>query len=363
MRIFILIAVLSSMVFSASKATKPYTFTPHTTSSADQVNKNFDSLYVPFNKAIDTLNKVVPRWSSMLYQKDSTWKWMKIDTIRGNPHIDSIAGSVVMDTITDLDSIYSDVVKTTKIVVGSPPSTEAPATIWGNANSASGELEVNPGNNTDVSSISCRHWTTSRQYGIKMFSDPVNLLGGLSLSGSVNNFVLNIGSQKMKVDNSGKVYFGKDIYDTGMVACSNVLTNYIQFGTAANSKDSIYIDTTFKDTLFKYTTPPDAYTFLSYTSSARIVQSGAVVTLYQPALQGTLTGSEYAVLGGIPYKFCPANETSVMAFLYSNSASIAGVIKINFDGNGRCLLLKPDGTSLANGSSGFAGNVIIQWIK
>jgi hypothetical protein len=90
MRIFIFIIILCSLVLSAGKATKPYTFTPHTTSSATQVNSNFDSVYVPFNKAIDTMNIAIPRKSTMfryLKSGDTLIDTMKatraiIDTVR-----------------------------------------------------------------------------------------------------------------------------------------------------------------------------------------------------------------------------------------------------------------------------------------
>jgi hypothetical protein len=63
MKKLILLVLFVSMSFAASKATKPYTFTSVTAAKASEVNKNFDSVYVPFNKVVDTLNAL----------KDSTY--------------------------------------------------------------------------------------------------------------------------------------------------------------------------------------------------------------------------------------------------------------------------------------------------
>jgi hypothetical protein len=61
----LLMILLFSVSFAANKATKPYTFTSGTAARSSEVNKNYDSVYVPFNKLVDTVNLNVPRSSSL----------------------------------------------------------------------------------------------------------------------------------------------------------------------------------------------------------------------------------------------------------------------------------------------------------
>lgn len=100
--IAILAFALISTLFAASRATKPYNFSSHTVAVADQVNKNMDSIYVPFNQLVDTVNKSVPRWINFS-NHDSTFKWMNIDTL---PSVDTLF--VKNAKIGKVDSLYCE---------------------------------------------------------------------------------------------------------------------------------------------------------------------------------------------------------------------------------------------------------------
>ena len=96
-----------STVSAVNKATKPYNFTSHTTALSDQVNEDLDSVYVPVNKAIDTQN----HWNAF-HRGDSLYPKLRIDTLRGNPNIDSISGKLVVS-----DSLGIGTIPTTKFEV------------------------------------------------------------------------------------------------------------------------------------------------------------------------------------------------------------------------------------------------------
>lgn len=345
-------------VFALDTYTVPFIAAVRDTLTKTRYNMNNDTAAAWANRATDTINSSLR--IAAFKRGDNTVDTFRVNKIRSNPNIDSIDGRVVMDTITNLDSIYSEIVKVRKIYIDTMRNRVV--------HNENGVDIYTIGNDTPAINTDVRlNFSSSRPAGF--ISKHSAIIAGYSLS--TNNdysymaFQTRLGGDSratwLKFMN-GTMWYKGNFYDTGMVAATNLLTNYIQFGTAANSKCSVYVDTTFKDTLYKYTSPPPTYTYLQHTTVARIVKVGASVTLYQPGLQGTLAGSEYAVLSGIPIRFYPATECRTTALLYSNGGYIVGLIEVNFDGRG-CLLVKIDSTPLDNGSSGLGGDLIIHWIK
>jgi hypothetical protein len=105
---FLLLFVFAGCAFAVRPFT--YNWTIKLTGDTATVVKwkaNNDSVLNFGLRVTDTLNSTVPRFSSMLRNHDSTFSYMKIDTIKGNTRIDSLVankgtftGSVTCTTLT-----------------------------------------------------------------------------------------------------------------------------------------------------------------------------------------------------------------------------------------------------------------------
>jgi hypothetical protein len=74
------------------------------TATVTKWRANNDSVLAFATRVTDTINNVIPRWSSFS-NHDSLFRWMNIDTIRGNTDIDSLKGLNVIRGNPDIDSI------------------------------------------------------------------------------------------------------------------------------------------------------------------------------------------------------------------------------------------------------------------
>jgi hypothetical protein len=81
-------------LFALDDVTIPNTFTANTPAKASEVNENFDSLEVPYNKLLDTLDQNYTRFDDFADSTISA-KRIDLDTLRGNPYIDTL---MVQDT-------------------------------------------------------------------------------------------------------------------------------------------------------------------------------------------------------------------------------------------------------------------------
>jgi hypothetical protein len=70
--------------YGVEKASKPFIFTPTTKAISSQVNANFDSIYVPFNKAIDTINRMKDTITTIdtLYSKKGKFDTLNVDSLK-----------------------------------------------------------------------------------------------------------------------------------------------------------------------------------------------------------------------------------------------------------------------------------------
>ena len=93
MRYFILLLLIVSNVMALNDVTKPYNFSPRDTLKSSKFNANFDTLYNRINQNNDSTDEKFIRWYDF-NSHDSTLRYFKVDTIRSNPNIDSIAGDV-----------------------------------------------------------------------------------------------------------------------------------------------------------------------------------------------------------------------------------------------------------------------------
>jgi hypothetical protein len=282
----IFFTVVFCSVFAASKATKPYNFTSHTTALSDQVNKDMDSIYVPFNKAVDTLNSM-PRWNSLL-RGDSIFGRIKVDTISSNPVVDSLQGVDKIRGNPDIDSING-----MNCIRGNP----------------------------NIDSIS----------GKTIFSDTIKIMAPV-LFGSTAGLMYNIGSQlNFRNDaNSNSVgYLNYNGYQGGTTqyrdldigngkhgtilfvdgSDSSVMVPKLKVDSIKFSNNTNYligcIDTSFACSLFDNTT-------YRATATARAFIIGKSITLYLPQLTGNISSDSFCYIH-IPTKFIPTTTLPTFA--------------------------------------------------
>ncbi len=302
MKKILLLLVIISIAFSASKATKPYNFTSHTTALSDQVNKDLDSIYVPFNKLVDTVNGK-PNFAQVYRNHDSTFIYMIIDTVKGYPYIDSAL-------IQFLFLRNSTGTACWKI----NPEFTAGSRILGFENS------------------------TSTTTGGWEFRATEAALAAAILTIQVN----------------GKIGIKDTTPERELDVNGTIKTKHIQFGDSAASKCSTYVDTTFPDTLF------DGTTYRAATTNARIVQIGKLVSLFQTGLSGTITTTTDTHLKGIPSKFFPAISTNVPVVISNNSVAEMGLLRLS---GGDVLIQTLAGAQLTAGTGGVGAATVIHWIK
>jgi hypothetical protein len=126
------------------------------------------------------------------------------------------------------------------------------------------------------------------------------------------------------------------------------ITGNLYLGSSTSAL-STYIDTTFKDSLF------DGTTYRTYTASARIVQIGSIVNLYQPALTGTISAGTVTYIKGIPAKFFPSTTPKIPVQINNSGTYDIGVAY--FDGSVIEIQTSANGL-LSTGTGGIAESVI-----
>jgi hypothetical protein len=104
-KILIVLLLIVSCALALDKSTKPYTFTAGTAAKASEVNANYDTLYFKLNMVIDSTIRSILHFSADVNSHDSIVKFMRVDSIRSNPDIDSIKGTNVIRGNPDIDSI------------------------------------------------------------------------------------------------------------------------------------------------------------------------------------------------------------------------------------------------------------------
>jgi hypothetical protein len=128
-----------------------------------------------------------------------------------------------------------------------------------------------------------------------------------------------------------------------------VRIDFIKLGNSASFLGN-YIDTTFEDTLYDNTT-------YRASGTARVVQIGKIVTLYQPALTGSITSGS-AIISGVPTKFNPPYSFVAAIQVLSNSVYTDGIFSYGSD---NFLINLTSGSGLTSGTGG-TGHIVLTWI-
>jgi hypothetical protein len=374
MRILLTIFLIISVCFGIQHTTTTYTSTSGALISSVGLNANRDSLRNGVNQCKDTFG-LYTRWKEFS-SHDSIFKWMNIDTIGGKVRIDTIIkvfidtiahkvkidtvrNKVFIDTIShvkidtihgplvimDTNSIYgfqftgkNDGTSTAFIIENVGTGSGSDAQIWINVPNAS---NGNPKLRWRIGGIG------SFSEGLDVTDLGIFKIGPSATVGSGTAFAINY---------SGDIFVGKNLYCSTNVVSAKIITNGLQFANAAGAIDSIYRDTTFKDSLF------DGATYRAYTAYARIVQSGSRITLYQPQLTGTLTTTTTTFIKGVPSKFMPldGDYKYFPIIIINNTGAEMGRLEVN----------STDGVRIKHISAGYltAGtggmcNETVTWIK
>ena len=343
----ILFFVLFAMgnVLALDTYTVPFIAAVRDTLTKTRYNMNNDTAAAWANRATDTINSL-PRWN-VIKKGDTTIDTFRVNKIRSNPNIDSISGKVVMDTI-QADSVKArTVIATGKFGIGTA-SPDVDINVLGPAASPASSGTTCAGNLALETTNGNALYFGS--YGISPFGSWLQASNRTDLSVEYP-LVLN--------PNGGYVSIGgttptSELTVSGTVNASTLLTNYIQFGTTAAPKCSTYIDTTFPDSLFDGTT-------YRATGSARIVQVGLLVSLYQEWIWGTITAATDTYIKGVPSKFHPSTTINIPIVILNNSAAVMGSFRLVGDGS---ILIQALGENVLTAGTGGIGNTtVIHWIK
>jgi hypothetical protein len=332
MKKVLLVIVLCAYSFAVNKATKPYIHS--NPAKISELNKNLDSIYVPFDKAVDTMNLGIPR-TVTVYKPIKSGDTL-IDTMKATKAvIDTVyfragkAKKLNADTVS-ADTTYSRATKTKKL----------------NADTVSADTTYSRASKTKkISADTVIVVDTAFLKATKAYYLNLTGLGGTYgyLYGNVAAVLDTLYSRATRTT---------ALNVAGTANASNVLTNYIQFGSTANTQLNTYIDTTFKDSLF------DGATFRAFTASARIVQCGAQITLYQPTLTGTITTETITYIHGIPPKFFVADLYIPIIIYNSGNYAYGG---ISTETNPPQIFIPGEGY-LSAGTAGIL-HTVITWIK
>jgi hypothetical protein len=312
MKKVLLVIVLCAYSFAVNKATKPYIHS--NPAKISELNKNLDSIYVPFDKAVDTMNLGIPRTVTV-------YKPIK----SGDTLIDTMKATKAV-----IDTVYFRAGKAKKL----------------NADTVSADTTYSRASKTKkISADTVIVVDTAFLKATKAYYLNLTGLGGTYgyLYGNVAAVLDTLYSRATRTT---------ALNVAGTANASNVLTNYIQFGSTANTQLNTYIDTTFKDSLF------DGATFRAFTASARIVQCGAQITLYQPTLTGTITTETITYIHGIPPKFFVADLYIPIIIYNSGNYAYGG---ISTETNPPQIFIPGEGY-LSAGTAGIL-HTVITWIK
>jgi hypothetical protein len=114
MRYLLLVLAICVCAFAVDNVSVPFRFIGGTPALASQANANYDSIVAKTNRAIDTLNRGVVHFNQGTLTHDSVVHYVRVDTIRSRPDIDSICGLIKIDSYNGksiLDTLLVDSIK------------------------------------------------------------------------------------------------------------------------------------------------------------------------------------------------------------------------------------------------------------
>lgn len=174
--------------------------------------------------------------------------------------------------------------------------------------------------------------------------------GSGTFSGALSGSTLNTGNgaNELYPMNQAVTTTSDVVFDSTRTRVS--VFDSVKLGTGSYLKN--YLDTTFYDSLF------NGSTYTSQRALARIVCVGNVVTLYQPTITASVSGS-LVTIRGIPTKLRPTNTVDVSMVVTNNSNILVGYGNVTTDGY--IYLLKTDGNVLDAGTGG-SRKTCISWL-
>lgn len=104
LKIFSAVLAIAGAAWALTDVTVPKTFVDSAIIEAADFNQNFDTLEAWAARTNDSLDQKFIRFTDFT-SHDTTLKFLRVDTIRSNPDIDSIKGLNVMRGNPDIDSI------------------------------------------------------------------------------------------------------------------------------------------------------------------------------------------------------------------------------------------------------------------
>jgi len=304
MKKFIAVLLLFVCAYAVNKATVPYSLAPGTPARGSEVKKNDDSIAVPFNRAVDTLNTTVPRWSMLkagdtLFQK-SRIERLQVDSIRSSPNIDSILatplyikGRVVCDTFVGNITGIADSAKGTHHLYGGTANADS-LNVHGTVIQKNGNVGIgltNPAYAIDAAGRA--RFTNNGTSGIYLRDAAATPNIWLLATGIVNNndglFSIIDSRQslnRLTIDINGNVGIGTvypispltvkgNFVDTGNTLITGTLT-----ASGLTTLDSVYTPKGIKAAVF---------TGNATTATTATNQSGGTVSATTGAFSSTLT--------------------------------------------------------------------------
>jgi hypothetical protein len=296
-KIFMALVLSVSMVWAIDKVTTTYTAVPHASILASGTNANVDSLKNAINRTIDTCNNNIPRWKE-LQKGDSTFDTLQIKRIRNKTQ---------MDTIVDLDSIYSDVARFKRAhldTVGGPIFYKELGASYFNHNYTINDttrfkLEFNSLHDALFTTFGgnlyfrrCIGGVYATVMKLDSADTSCRIYGRTGIGKAPSAYRLDVNG----VINSSGIHFGGD----------STLTNY----NDTAFYDSIYVGGVYKERIL-----------------CRIIRTGNVITMFQNELYAILSTTSTITIRGIPSQFNPSKTTySIIYCTYGENGNIFSLL-------------------------------------
>ena len=230
---------------------------------------NNDTVLNFSNRVADTLNNGVPRWKNLYHAHDSTFSYIKVDTLKGNPTYfkgrlvyDTIAGTTGSATNFTADSIYTRTIKSTSPITANLTGTSDSAKVayklnGGTVSATTGTFSsavaadsiyctkiVTAGNGVVAGNAIIQSWpfsSTAAMFGNKGLNNTVSgnysliqtATGGTYLNASYGQpILLNVNhSQQVRID-SALITISDSIYSTkGIKTLKSVTCDTLIFGS------------------------------------------------------------------------------------------------------------------------------------
>lgn len=393
------ILVIAIEVFSINPFSYYWTInTGGDTATVTKWKNNNDSVLYWADRMCDTINTVIPRWS-WFSNHDSTFKYMIIDTIGNSVLIDSInmndgpisnigyieyndASNYIIRLFNEANTgVYLNhitnqwVWRSGGTNIGYVDFTNGDIDVGGSATIDSGITvdgygyfndSVYIGRCLNIGNESIDDYFIAGDYGLTV-GDTSESYSTIAMVADASNFI-SFGdtargsgrySGLIRYDHSGdqmsfntgsttRLTLGIDGGAfTGKIKADSITTNTLDYFT--------FNDTTFYDSLFvsnDYRTR----------ALARITKYGDQITLYQPELTSTMSGTEDAEIRGIPADWHPVSLASFPIVAMEDSTYVPGYLEYDHFSLQKWFIITDSTFTFKAGTGGIV-TTYITWIK